>query len=381
MKWLIVGAGFTGAVLAERVAARLDHQVLLIDARDHVGGNAFDCRDSAGVLIHRYGPHIFHTNAVKVAAYLSRFTAWRPYQHKVRGWVDGALVPLPFNLTSMEMVFGVAAGARLNKLLTDEYGAGARVPILKMRSSQAAEVRKVADVIYEKVFLHYTLKQWGLRPEELDAAVSARVPVHLSCDERYFQDQFQHMPRDGYAAMFARMLDHPRIERRTGVTFAQVAESERFDRLIFTGPIDEFFDRRHGALPYRSLRFELHTSRAREPIQSVATENFPTPAAQHPFTRSTEFRLITGQSDVDYTTRARDFPEPHVPGVNEPYYPVPCEESSNLFRRYAADAARLKSVLFAGRLADYQYYDMDQAVGRALALFEKTIAPGAAQQN
>ncbi len=347
----------------------------LIDRRDHIGGNAFDCHNGAGVLIHRYGPHIFHTNSAQIAGYLSRFTAWRPYEHRVRGWIDGRMVPLPFNLTSMEMVLGAQMGAQLNKLLTDEFGSEVKVPILKMRDSKSRDVRRVADMIYEKVFLHYTLKQWELRPEDLDASVSARVPVHLSRDDRYFQDSFQHMPADGYAAMFERMLDHPLIEWRTGVAFAEVAESERFDRLIFTGAIDAFFDRRHGALPYRSLRFEMRTSPSREPVQSVAQENYPTPATEHPFTRTTEFRLITGQNDIGYTTRALEFSQAHVPDVNEPYYPVPRDDNRTLFRKYAAEAAKLKSVFFAGRLADYELYNMDQAVGRALSLFEKTIIP------
>ena len=370
---IVVGAGFTGAVVAERIASQQGLRVLLIDRRPHLGGNAYDHFDDAGVFIHRYGPHIFHTNAARVVEYLSQFTAWRPYEHRVRAWVDGQFVPVPFNFKSMEMVFGKQEGARLKKLLVDEFGLEVKVPILKMRQSQSADVRRVADVIYEKIFLHYTIKQWGLLPEELDASVSARVPVHLSHDDRYFQDSFQHMPAEGYTALFARLLDHPLIEVRLGVRFEDIAGSESFDRVIFTGPIDEFFGHRYGALPYRSFRFEHETVPAVRTVQQAAVENYPTPSSQHAYTRKTEYRQLTGQSDVEYTTRSSEYPEAYVPGMNEPYYPIPREENREIFRKYAADAAKLASVVFAGRLADYSYYNMDQAVARALTCFEREI--------
>jgi UDP-galactopyranose mutase len=362
-------------VIAERIASVLCNRVILIDRRDHVGGNAYDCENDAGVIIHRYGPHIFHTNAPRVMDYLSRFTTWRPYEHRVRGLIDGQFVPLPFNLTSMELVFGTREGGRLNKLLIDEFGIGMKVPILNMRKSASPDIRRVADFIYERVFLHYTLKQWGMAPDELDPSVSARVPVHLSRDDRYFQDSFQFMPAEGYLALFQRLLDHPLIDVRTGVRFEDLDGREKFDHVVFTGPIDEFFGHRHGPLLYRSIRFENRTSAATHPVQSATVENYPTPPAEHPFTRSTEFRLLTGQDDIGWTTQAFEYPEPYVVGSNEPYYPIPCEESRTMLRRYRADADRLSNVTFAGRLADYTYYNMDQAVGRALACFEKEIAP------
>ena len=373
--YLVVGAGFTGAVLAERIASQLGARVLLIDRRHHVGGNAYDHANEVGVIVHRYGPHIFHTNAPRVARYLSRFTDWRAYEHRVRGLVDGQFVPLPFNLTSMELVFGMQEGTRLNKLLTDEFGLEVKVPILSMRASASRDVRKVADFIYERVFLHYTTKHWGMSPEELDPSVSARVPVHLSRDDRYFQDSFQHMPAAGFTPLFERMLDHPLIEVRTGVRFEDIERSETFDHVVFTGPIDEFFQHRHGPLPYRSIRFDHRTSAAARPVQSATVENYPTPAAEHPFTRSTEFRLLTGQDDIQWTTRAFEYPESYQRGVNEPYYPIPKDENRALLDKYRADPDKLKSVTFAGRLADYAYYNMDQAVGRALACFEKEIVP------
>jgi UDP-galactopyranose mutase len=371
-RFLVVGAGFTGATIAERIASQLGRRVLVIDRRDHIGGNAYDHHDEHGVLVHRYGPHIFHTNSPRIVDYLSRFTEWRPYEHRVTGWVDGQFVPLPFNLTSMEMVFGQQA-PHLNDRLIGEFGAESKVPILKMRESASQETRQIADLVYEKVFLHYTVKQWGVRPEDLDASVSARVPVHLSRDDRYFQDRFQIMPRDGYAALFARMLDHPLIEVRTGASFDDINGSEEFERIIYTGPIDEFFGYEHGALPYRSIRFEFISRPSDKPVQGSVVENYPTPAAMHPYTRSTEFSLLTGQDGIEFTTQVFEYPEDYRPGVNEPYYPVPREENRGVFRKYEAMAARRSDVIFAGRLADYSYYNMDQAVGRALSCFEKQI--------
>jgi UDP-galactopyranose mutase len=375
-RWLVVGAGFTGAVMAERIASVLGERVLLIDRRDHVGGNAYDRADQHGVVVHKYGPHIFHTNSERVARHLSQFTAWRPYEHRVRGFVDGRMIPVPFNLTSLERSFGGAEGRRLGKILTDEFGLGANVPILKMRESPAREVRRVADFVYENVFLHYTTKQWSLSPEQLDPSVSARVPVRLSHDDRYFQDSFQQMPSPGFTQLFKRMLANPLIETRTGVAFDQVGET--FNHVVFTGPIDEFFGYLHGPLPYRSFRFESETRQGDALVQECSVYNYPTPADQHAFTRSTEMRRLTGQSGVRATTLLKEYPEPYRPGVNEPYYPIPMEENRLIFRRYEKEAAKLRSVTFAGRLADYSYYNMDQAVARGLSAFEKQLAPSIA---
>ena len=376
-RWLIVGAGFTGAVLAERIASVLEQRVLLIDRRQHVGGNAHDYLDAHGILVHRYGPHIFHTNAPRVVEYLSQFTSWRPYEQRTLAWVDHRFVPVPFNFTSMEIIFGRSEGARLNKLLADEYGTEVKVPILKMIASPDQQIRAVAGQIYEKIFLHYTTKQWGLGPTELDPSVSARVPVHLSRDDRYFQDTFQKMPAHGYTRLFERMLDNRLIDIRLGAEFSETVTTETFHRIVFTGPIDEFFDRVHGPLPYRSLRFELTTIPGDGLAQECGVYNYPTPRSMHPFTRVTEFRHLTGQSGIGATTLATEYPEAYEPGRNEPYYPIPREENREVFRRYQAEAGGLRAVLFAGRLADYSYYNMDQAVGRALAVFEKQLLPDA----
>jgi UDP-galactopyranose mutase len=369
--WIIVGAGFTGATIAERIATELDQQVLVIDRRDHVGGNAYDYTGDYGILIHRYGPHIFHTNSDRVWTYLSRFTRWRPYEHRVLGSIDGQLAPIPFNLDSLDILFPQAEAKRLARLLADTYGLERKVPILRMREADDAALRGLADYIYEKVFLHYTLKQWDLRPEDLDPSVSARVPVHISRDPRYFQDTYQAMPEEGYSAMFARILDHPNIHVSTGTAYRDVRAEHGNARMIFTGPIDEFFDYAYGALPYRSLRFQL-ASHANAEMQPVGTVNYPNDFA---YTRITEFKHLTGQT-ADGTVIVEEYPQAYEPGRNEPYYPVPTSDNSERLKPYLAAAAELEGkVWFAGRLGDYAYYNMDQACARALALFEKQIAP------
>ena len=371
--WLVVGAGFTGAVLAERIARVLDKRVLLIDRRPHIGGNAYDEIDLHGVLIYRYGPHIFHTNAPRIVDYLSQFTEWNVYEHRVRGLVGDRFVPIPFNFTSIETIFGTEWGGSLCKSLADSFGQGSRIPVLKLRESPDREIRQVADLIYEKVFLHYTLKQWGMEPTELDPSVSGRVPVQLSRDDRYFQDLFQAMPGKGYSALFDRMLSHPKIDIRLNTDYSAVSSTEAFDRMVFTGPIDEFFDYVHGRLPYRSSRFEFRTTEGEALVQPCGVLNYPTPPDIHPFTRTTEFRHLTGQSGVTASTVAIEYSEPFEAGVNEPNYPVPRPENRALFQRYAKLASTLPTVIFAGRLADYSYLNMDQAVGRGLAVFEKQV--------
>ncbi|KPD32554.1 UDP-galactopyranose mutase [Thermus scotoductus] len=369
--YLIVGAGFTGATLAERIAEGLGKTVLVVDRRTHIGGNAYDEHDERGVLVHRYGPHIFHTQSKKVFDYLSRFTEWRPYYHRVRAVVEGKEVPLPFSLATLRALFSPRVADRLEEKLIAHYGYGSRVPILRLRETEDPDLRFLADYVYGNVFLGYTLKQWGMRPEELSPSVTARVPVLVSYDERYFQDTYQAMPKAGYTALFKRMLAHPRVKILLGADFGEVEGSIRFDRLIYTGPIDEFFGYLHGPLPYRSLRFafEGHPVPYR---QAVATVNYP---GEHPFTRVTEFKHLTGQDHLPHTTLCYEYPEDYRPGANEPYYPVPKEENEERYRLYLEEARKLKGVYFAGRLGDYRYYNMDQAVARALKLFEE-IAHG-----
>ncbi len=367
--WLIVGAGFTGGVLAERIASQLDQKVLLVDQRDHVGGNSHDEHDEHGVLVHRYGPHIFHTNAQHVWRYLSHFTAWRRYYHQVQGVVDGRHVPIPFNLNTLDALFPAAHAERLARQLIDHYGYNVKVPILKLREATSGDLEFLADYIYEKIFRHYTQKQWGFSPEELGPAVTARVPVLISRDDRYFQDTYQGMPARGYAELFRRMLGHPNIRLLLNTPYREVAEEIAYQRMVFTGPIDEFFDHVHGELPYRSLRFVAHHDPV-DCLQPVATVNYPN---EFEYTRTTEFKQLTGQRCLG-TTWIEEYPEPYRRGENVAYYPMPREECRAMYRLYQAEAEKVrKRVIFAGRLGDYQYYNMDQAVARALSIFDKEI--------
>ncbi|WP_019551209.1 UDP-galactopyranose mutase [Thermus scotoductus] len=367
--YLIVGAGFTGATLAERIARELDKKVLVVDRRLHMGGNAYDEYDEHGVLVHRYGPHIFHTQSKKVWDYLSRFTEWRPYYHRVRAVVEGKEIPLPFSLASLRRLFSERLADLLEEKLIAHFGYGARISILKLKEVQDPDLRFLADYVYKNVFEGYTLKQWGLKPEELSPSVTARVPILVSYDERYFQDTYQAMPKEGYTALFRRMLAHPNIRVLLGADWKEVEGEVRFDRLIFTGPMDEFFGYLHGPLPYRSLRFAFEHHQ-RPWFQEVGTVNYPN---DHGFTRITEFKHLTHQAYLPHTTVVYEYPEAYRPGENEPYYPVPREENEERLRLYQKEAEGLKTVLFAGRLGDYRYYNMDQAVARALKLFEEIV--------
>lgn len=369
--WIIVGAGFTGATLAERIASRLGQRVLVIDRRDHIGGNAHDGPDADGVLIHWYGPHIFHTNAARIMDYVRPFSAWRPYEHRVVAALGDTLVELPFNLNSIDAYFPKATAARYTTALRARYRDGERVPILKLREEDDADIRELAAFIYRAVFENYTRKQWGLDPTELSPSVTGRVPVLVGRDDRYFTDTFQEMPKDGYTPLIAAMLDHPLIEVALGTAWAEVAAGKPKARVIFTGCIDEYFGYVFGPLPYRTIRFDMETldGGLRLPAASV---NRPGP---EPFTRETEIRHITGQ-DHDKTVLIRDHPMAHVPGETEPLYPIPQSANETLLARYQALAAERDDVIFCGRLGDYRYYNMDQAIGAALAVFDKRIARG-----
>jgi len=369
--WLIVGAGFTGAVVAEQLARNLDQRVLVIDRRDHVGGNAHDRRDEAGHLIHPHGPHVFHTNSARIFAYLSQFTEWRPYFHRVRAHVDGQFAPLPFNLASIGLLFPRAMAERLTERLIATFGFGARPTIDDLRRSAGdADVAFLADYVFERVFLNYTTKHWGVAPDALDPAVTARVPVIVSRDDRYFADRYQAMPRDGYAALFQRLLDHPNIHVSLNTDLGQVPQRQ-FDRMVYCGALDEYFGRSAGTLPYRSVRFE-HRVEDAEQGQPVGTINYPN---EFDFTRVTDFRHLTGERGAT-TATVTEYPIPYEAGINEPYYPIPSPTTRALAAQYRAMAASLQGkTWFAGRLADYRYYNMDQAVGRALSLVEKSLAP------
>ncbi|MEM7017510.1 MAG: UDP-galactopyranose mutase [Pseudomonadota bacterium] len=368
--WLIVGAGYTGSVLAERIASQLNQKVLLVDKRDHIGGNAYDYYDKNGVLVHKYGPHIFHCNAQYLWDYLGQFTEWRPYYHHVLGVLDGKQVPIPFNFNSLEALFPQYYADKLAKQLVDQFGVNVKVPILKLRESTSGDLKFLSDYIYDNVFHGYTLKQWDLTPEELGPSVTARVPIYLSRDNRYFQDKFQGLPRYGYTEMFRNMLQHPNIRILLNTPYQEIVEDVTFKRMIYTGPIDSFFDHIHGELPYRSLNFKLIYDEM-DQSQAVGTVNYPN---EYAYTRITEFKHLTGQR-CHGTTVVEEYPQPYIRGENDPYYPIPKEENKSLYKLYQAEMKKLEGqVFFAGRLADYQYYNMDQATARALSLFEKQIA-------
>ena len=360
--YLIVGAGFAGSVLAERLASQHGARILLIDRRRHVGGNAYDEPNEAGILYHKYGPHIFHTNSEQVVDYLSQFTEWRPYEHRVLAYVREQLVPIPINRTTLNLLFDA-------KLETDEqavdYLAARAEPVENIRTSEDVVVNAVGRELYELFFRGYTRKQWDLDPSELDKQVTARIPTRTNTDDRYFTDTFQAMPRDGYTAMFKRMLDHPLIEVRTGVDFREFRDSvsEIAGHVIYTGPIDEYFDFRFGKLPYRSLKFD-HQTLDQEQFQETGTVNYP--SEDVPFTRISEYKHLTGQ-EAPVTTITYEYPS----AEGDPYYPIPRPENQELFKRYEALADETEGVTFVGRLATYRYYNMDQIVGQALATFRR----------
>jgi UDP-galactopyranose mutase len=339
-------------------------RVAVVERRSHIGGNAYDSKNEHGILVHRYGPHIFHTNSKVVWEYLSKFTAWRPYEHRVLGLIDGKFVPIPFNLNSLAALFPASAAARIESALVGQFGLDSKVPILKLRRSENVEIRKIADYVYHNVFEGYTIKQWQLRPEELSPSVTARVPVSIGRDDRYFQDTYQAIPLRGYAALFHKMLDHPKIEVMLNYDWKSASAASARSRVLFTGAIDELLDYRFGPLAYRSLRFEEHTLEEVQ-HQPVGTTNYPN---NYDYTRITEQKIITGEK-APFTTLITEYPLPHEPGKTIPYYPIPRDENQALYNKYAeAAGTEFPHVCFAGRLADYQYYNMDQACARALKL-------------
>ncbi len=360
---MVVGAGFAGAVMAERLARDSGKRVLVVDRRPHIAGNAFDHLDEAGVLMHQYGPHIFHTNSQDIVDYLSRFTEWRPYEHRVLADVHGKLVPMPINRTTLNMLYDLDLTTDAE---VDAFLASRAEPVEPIRTSADVVVSKVGRELYETFFQGYTRKQWGMDPSELDKSVTARVPTRTNTDDRYFTDSFQAMPLEGYTRMFQRMLDHPNIDLLLGVDYDQVREAYPHDHLVFTGPIDEYFGHRYGKLPYRSLRFQ-HETLDQEWLQPVAVINYPQEAV--PYTRVTEYKHLTGQTAAK-TSVTYEFPS----AEGDPYYPIPRDENQALYKRYEALAMAESGVSFVGRLATYRYYNMDQVVGQALATYRRLAA-------
>jgi UDP-galactopyranose mutase len=356
--FLIVGAGFAGSVLAERLASVLGLRVLIVDKRPHIGGNAYDHYNDHGILVHKYGPHIFHTNSREVFLHLSQFTEWRNYEHHVLASVDGQLVPMPINLDTINKLYGL----NLTSFQLQEFFDKVAEPRNPVRTSEDVVVSKVGRELYEKFFRNYTRKQWEIDPSELDASVTARVPVRTNRDSRYFTDTYQAMPLHGYTRMFENMLDHANIKVLLNTDYREVLKDIPYREMIYTGPVDEYFDLRYGKLPYRSLDFR-HETIDKEWFQPEAVVNYPN---EHLYTRITEFKYLTGQK---HHKTSIVYEHPQAEG--DPYYPVPRPENTELYKKYKALADAEPGVHFVGRLATYRYYNMDQVTAQALTTFNK----------
>jgi UDP-galactopyranose mutase len=356
--YLIVGAGFAGSVLAERLANVSEKKVLIIDQRDHIGGNAYDYFNKDGILIHKYGPHIFHTNSRKVFDYLSQFTAWRPYEHRVLASVEGQLVPIPINLNTINKLYSL----RLTCQELESFFESRAEKLARIVTSEDVVVSKVGRELYEKFFRGYTRKHWDLDPSELDASVSARVPTRTNCDDRYFTDTYQAMPAQGYSRMFQKMLSHPNIKIMLNTDYKEIIDVIPYKTMIYTGPIDSYFNYCYGRLPYRSIEFKFETHDA-EVFQSTGTINYPN---EHPYTRITEFKYLTGQKHHK-TSVVYEYPQ----AEGDPYYPIPRPENAEIYKKYQGLANTMTNTYFTGRLATYKYYNMDQVVAQSLSLFEK----------
>lgn len=361
-KALVVGCGFAGAVSAERLASA-GWNVQIIDKRPHIAGNAYDMVDSGGILIHPYGPHIFHTNSKRIFEYLSKFTNWRFYEHKVLAVHNGKTYPIPVNLTTINLLYGL----NLDEDSVKEYLEKVKIPLQDIRTSEDVVLSSVGYDLCEAFFRGYTLKQWGLDLSELSAGVASRVPTRTNTDDRYFSDTWQFMPADGYTAMFNRMLDHKNIEVKLSTDFDKKKAISEFDMIVYTGPVDAFYDYCFGRLPYRSLRFDHQHHSTTEEFQKVGTVNYPD-IKDGSFTRITEFKHLTGQKSSG-TSIVREFPMDD----GDPYYPVPRASNEALYKKYRDLTDLEKNVKFVGRLAQYKYYNMDQVVGAALSVVEKIV--------
>ena len=377
---IVVGAGFSGAVMAERFASQQNKKVLVLEQRPHIAGNCYDYTDDSGITVHHYGPHLFHTNKEHVWQYLSQFAKWTPYEHKVLGSIDGKLVPIPFNLNTLHQLFPYVQAQEIESLLIEHYGAGGKVPILELRKSPYTTLQQLAELVYEKFFVNYTTKQWGCSPEDISPEVTARVPIVISRDDRYFHDKYQAIPSQGYTQLIAKILNHNNIEVRLNtdatslIRLIDATKSVEFKgqefngKLVFTGMLDQLFDYSDGELPYRSLQFDFQTLDTPE-FQPNTTVNYPN---EHAYTRITEFKHILKQG-LDQTVIVKEYPQDYNrndPTKNVPYYPIFNQDNQQKFDQYKKRLAYFKNIISAGRLADYKYYNMDDAVGNVLSYFE-----------
>ena len=376
--YIIIGAGLAGAVMAERIATQYNKKVLIIEKRNHIGGNCYDFKDENNILIHKYGPHLFHTNNKEVIDYLSNFTSWDIYNHKVLAYIDGKKVSIPFNFNTLYEVFPESKAKVLEDKLLLNFEYNSKIPILELKKTEDKDLAFLADYIYDKIFVNYTTKQWGMKPEEMDRAVTARVPVFIGRDNRYFNDTYQMLPKDGYTKMIEKMLNHKNIKIMTNTDFKEVCSLKGNDfyffdskfegRVIYTGQIDELFDYKFGDLPYRSIDMKFETVE-KEYYQEKATVNYPN---DYDFTRITEFKHIH-PTKSDKTTILKEYPKEYVKGKDTPYYPVFRQENQIKYDRYLEYSKEFDNLILVGRLAEYKYYDMDDIIERALEVFDKGI--------
>ena len=377
--YIIVGVGFAGSVIAERIAKQLNKKVLIIEKRNHIGGNCYDERIE-NILIHKYGPHLFHTDEKQVWDYLNNFGEWDIYHHRVLAFIDGKKVPIPFNFNTLYEVFSNELAKRLEKKLLENYQYNLKIPILELKKSDDKDLKFLADFIYEKIFVNYTAKQWGMKPEEIDNAVTARVPVFIGKDDRYFNDKYQGVPKDGYTKLFQNMLNHPNIKIMLNTNFKEIIQidqktkkiyflnQEFKGKLIFTGMIDELFDYRFGELPYRSVDMKFETIE-KEYYQEAATVNYPN---DYDFTRITEFKHIHSV-ETNKTVILKEYPQKFIKNQNTPYYPIFTKENEDKYNKYLEYSKEFENIILLGRLAEYKYYDMDDIVKKALEVFEEKI--------
>ena len=364
MKNLVIGCGFSGATIANLIADKHNEKVIIIDKKNHIGGNCYDYLDSNGIMIHKYGSHIFHTQSETVWNFIKQFADFNQYMHKVYAVIDGIFTTIPFNLSSLYDIFPMSIANKLESKLLEKFEYNSKIPILKFKEQEDKDLQFLADYVYEKVFLQYTAKQWNILPTQVDSAVTARVPILISKDTRYFQDKYQGIPLNGYTALIKKMITHPNIEIRLGQDYKNV--NEQFDRIFYTGSIDEYFDYEYGALPYRSVKFKFEEF-AQEFYQKNSVINYP---CNYDFTRIHEYKYYLNNQSGQ-TVIAKEYSENFEIGKNERYYPIPTEENIALYNKYLKKAKGLKNTYFLGRLGDYKYYDMDKAIKRAIELYEE----------
>ena len=372
---IIIGAGFAGSVMAERLASQQNKNILIIEQREHIGGNCYDFKDDYNILIHKYGPHLFHTDSEKVWKYLSQFTDWQIYHHHVMAMIDGQIVQLPFNLNTLHKLFPESLANKLESALLNRYEYNKKIPISELMRIKDSDLKFLAEYVYEKVFLHYTEKQWGVSPENISSSVTARVPIFIGRDDRYFNDRFQAVPSKGYTKIFQRMLSHKNIKLMLNTNFHDVLrlkdnkfyflDSEFHGQIIYTGQLDELFDDKFGKLEYRSLDLKFETLNL-ENYQPAASVNYPN---NYEFTRITEFKKIH-PIETQFTTILKEYPQKYIRGENVAYYPLFNDENKLRHEKYLAESAQIKNLIVIGRLAEYKYFDMDDIILHALETFE-----------